>query len=79
MRDICDRTFQFPLDIISLCRAVEDSPGVSRTLGRQPLRSGTSIGANVEGAQARYGRAGFISKYAIARKEARGKGKQKKP
>jgi len=40
-------------------------------LSRQLLRSGTSIGANVEEAQAGQSRADFISKYAIALKEAR--------
>ena len=35
------------------------------------LRSGTSIGANVEEAQAGQSRADFISKYSIALKEAR--------
>jgi len=40
-------------------------------LGRQLFRSGTSIGANVEEAQAGQSRADFISKYSIALKEAR--------
>ena len=40
-------------------------------LGRQLLRAGTSIGANVEEAQAGQSRADFISKYSIALKEAR--------
>ena len=44
---------------------------MSRVLARQPLRSGTSIGANVEEAQAGQSRADFSSKYAIALKEAR--------
>ena len=35
------------------------------------LRSGTSIGANVEEAQAGQSRADFLSKYSIALKEAR--------
>ena len=35
------------------------------------MRSGTSIGANVEEAQAGQSRADFIAKYSIARKEAR--------
>jgi four helix bundle protein len=37
----------------------------------QLLRSGTSIGANVEEAQGSQSRADFIAKMAIARKEAR--------
>ena len=37
----------------------------------QLLKAGTSVGANVEEAQAGQSRADFISKYAIALKEAR--------
>jgi four helix bundle protein len=44
---------------------------VFQTLGRQLLRSGTSIGANVEEAQAGQSSADFASKYSIALKEAR--------
>jgi four helix bundle protein len=45
--------------------------GVSRMLGKQLFRAGTSIGANVEEAQGGQSRADFISKISIARKEAR--------
>ncbi len=37
----------------------------------QLLKAGTSVGANVEEAQAGQSRADFVSKYAIALKEAR--------
>ena len=40
-------------------------------LANQLLRSGTSIGANVEEGQASQSEADFISKYSIACKEAR--------
>ena len=50
---------------------MERKPGSWRTLANQILRSGTSIGANVEEAQAGQSKADFISKYAIALKEAR--------
>ena len=40
-------------------------------LSKQLLRSGTSIGANVEEALAGQSRADFIAKLSIARKEAR--------
>ena len=70
-RDICQRTFRFAVGVVELCRAMGRQPGVSRELARQLLRSGTSIGANVEEAQAGQSKADFISKYAIARKEAR--------
>ena len=70
-RDICERTFRFAVEIVALCRKVERADGAARSLGRQLIRSGTSIGANVEEAQGGQSRADFISKYAIARKEAR--------
>jgi four helix bundle protein len=40
-------------------------------MGNQLLRSGTSIGANVEEGQASQSEADFVSKYSIACKEAR--------
>lgn len=70
-RDIQERTFQFALEIVRLCRKLSARPGVGRTLGNQLLRSGTSIGANVQEAQAGQSRADFVSKYSIALKEAR--------
>ncbi len=70
-RDIKERTFKFALEIVGLCRELDERPGVGRTLGKQLLRSGTSIGANVEEAQAGQSRADFINKNAIALKEAR--------
>lgn len=70
-RDIKERTFSFAVEIVQLGRKLEGDYGVWRVLGKQLLRSGTSIGANVEEAQAGQSRADFISKYAIALKEAR--------
>jgi four helix bundle protein len=48
-----------------------EKPGAGRILGSQLLRAGTSIGANVEEAQAGQSRADFIHKNGIALKEAR--------
>ena len=70
-RDLCERTFEFAGRIVRLCQALDERPGVARTLGRQLLRSGTSIGANIEEGQAGQSRADFVSKYSIAAKEAR--------
>ncbi|HET9917552.1 MAG TPA: four helix bundle protein [Candidatus Binatia bacterium] len=70
-RDIKERTFEFALEIVKFCRSLDERPGIGRTLGRQLLRSGTSIGADVEEAQAGQSRADFISKYSIALKETR--------
>ena len=71
IRDIRDRTFDFSLRIIRLSQQLEEQGGVARTLSWQLLRSGTSIGANVEEAQAGQSKLDFISKNAIALKEAR--------
>lgn len=69
--DIKQRTFEFSIRIVKLCRYLDERPGVGRTLGKQLLRAGTSIGANVEEAQAAQSKADFISKNSIALKEAR--------
>ena len=69
--DIQQRTFAFAVRIVKLCRHLEEKPGAGRTLSRQLLRAGTSIGANVEEAQAGTTKADFIYKVAIALKEAR--------
>jgi four helix bundle protein len=66
---IQQKSYDFALKIIrlyrNLCKANEF------VLSKQVLRSGTSIGANVEEAQAGQSRADFISKMSIASKEAR--------
>jgi four helix bundle protein len=68
---IIDRSFQFAIRIVRLCQYLEKQERVSRTLANQLLRSGTSIGANIEEAQAGYSKADFTAKMSIARKEAR--------
>jgi four helix bundle protein len=69
--DLPERTFALAARVVRLCQHLDESPGVSRTLANQLLRSGTSIGANVEEGQASQSTADFISKYSIACKEAR--------
>ncbi len=68
--DIVERTVAFSLRIIKLYREL-NKDSVGRILGRQLLRSGTSIGANVHEAQAAQSRPEFVSKMYIAFKEAR--------
>jgi four helix bundle protein len=70
-RDIEERTFAFALGIVKLCRQFDKSSGSLRAIALQLLRAGTSVGANVEEAQAGQSRADFINKYSIALKEAR--------
>ena len=69
--DITKRSFQFAVRIVNLCRFLEKQDRVSRTLANQLLRSGTSVGANIEEAQAGQSKADFTAKMSIARKEAR--------
>ena len=72
MNDITERTFNFALRIIKLCQFLNKDYGFEKSiLSKQLLRSGTSIGANVEEAQSGQSRADFISKMSIALKEAR--------
>jgi len=68
---ITDRTFNFAVNVVRLASVLDKKPGAPRTLSNQLLRSGTSVGANVEEAQAGQSRADFISKMSIALKEAR--------
>jgi len=68
---ITERTFRFSIRIVRLCQYLEKQGKVSRTLANQLLRSGTSIGANTEEAQAGQSKADFIAKMSIARKESR--------
>ena len=69
--DLPERSFAFALEIVRLCKRLDEKPGVPRTLANQLLRSGTSVGANIEEGQASQSRADFVSKYSIACKEAR--------
>jgi len=69
--DLPDRTFVFAERIVRLCLFLEKEGMVSSTLMKQLLRSGTSIGANVEEGQASESKKDFVHKYSVALKEAR--------
>ena len=68
--DIAERSFRYSLRIIKLYRELQKD-GTGRVLGKQLLRAGTSIGANVHEAQAGQSRADFTAKMSIAHKKAR--------
>ncbi|MEA5574740.1 four helix bundle protein [Calothrix sp. UHCC 0171] len=68
---ITDRTKNFAIRIIKACIFLDEQPGVLRTLSKQLLRSGTSVGANVREAQSAQSDKDFLSKLEIALKEAR--------
>ena len=71
VRPITERTFEFAVRIVKLCQTLGATSGVNQPLVRQLIRSGTSVGANVEEAQAAQSRADFIHKMEIALKELR--------
>ncbi|WP_026736217.1 four helix bundle protein [Fischerella sp. PCC 9605] len=69
--DITNRRFNFSVRIVNLCKVLDEKPGVGRVLYKQLIRSGTSIGANVEESQSAQSKADFVHKLEIALKEAR--------
>ena len=68
---IQDRSFEFALRIVQLHDELSSNRGAARVIVRQLLKSGTSIGANLEEATAAQSKPDFISKCSIASKEAR--------
>lgn len=70
-KDIKERGFSFACRIVKLYQFLAERKGGVEILGRQVLRSGTSIGANLEEATAGQSKADFVSKCSIALKEAR--------
>ncbi len=69
--DIQGRVFGFAVAIIGLVDVLVTRGVSAREMGRQLLRAGSSIGANLEEADAGQSRADFISKCTISLKEAR--------
>ena len=67
---ILEKSVAFSVDVIRFCKVLERSREAD-ILGRQLIRSATSIGANVHEAQAAQSKADFIAKISIAHKEAR--------
>lgn len=66
---LLNKTFEFSIEIIQLYKElVKQNEFV---LSKQVLRSGTSIGANVEEAMAGHSQRDFLAKLIIANKEAR--------
>ena len=66
---IQQKSYEFALQIMKLCTQHRD--GRHYEISSQLLRSGTSIGANVEEALAGQSRKDFFAKRSIASKEAR--------
>lgn len=70
-QDICERSFRFATRIVKLCQELDAKPGTTRTISSQLVRSGTSIGANIEEAHGSQSKPDFTAKMYIACKEAR--------
>jgi four helix bundle protein len=70
-RNIQERSFEFALRIVELHDDLAMKRGAARVIARQLLKSGTSVGANLEEATAAQSKADFVSKCSIAAKEAR--------
>jgi four helix bundle protein len=66
---IIDESYAFALEVMRLAKSMRDMREFD--LASQFWKAGTSIGANVEEAQAAQSRADFRSKMSIASKEAR--------
>ena len=66
---IQEKSFEFSLIIIKLYQKMIDQN--EYVLSKQLLRSGTSIGANIEEATAGISKKDFIAKMSISSKEAR--------
>src|SRR6266446_510568 len=69
--DIQDRSFLFATEIVDFCKPMMPPGAVTRELARQLIRSGTSVGANLEEADVGQTTPDFIGKVSISRKEAR--------
>ena len=67
---IVEKSFQFALRIVKLHSLLKEKK-VERDLALQLLRSGTSIGANIEEAMGGSSKKDFIHKLEIAYREAR--------
>jgi len=63
------KSFEFALEVVELFKKLQAEH--EYVLSKQLLRSGTSIGANIEEALAGQSRRDFLAKMAVASKEAR--------
>ena len=69
-RDLKLRTKEFALRVIRMYSKLPKTDTVAEVLGKQVLRSGTSVGANYREASRGRSKAEFISKLGVAEEEA---------
>jgi four helix bundle protein len=68
-RHLAQRTYEFGVAIVNLCKALPDGPEARRIRG-QLAGAGTAVAANYRGACRARSRAEFISKIAVCAEEA---------
>jgi four helix bundle protein len=68
--NIQKRTFQFSVAVVRFCRSLGAAHPVTRRVSWQLVDAATSVGANMEEADAAQSRADFVHKAAVARKES---------
>jgi four helix bundle protein len=66
--DIHERLLKFGIKIVKLCKILAKNPD-NRVIADQLIRSGTSVGANMQEADAASSRKDFINKVNVAKKE----------
>lgn len=66
---VMNKSFDFAIDIIELYKTLKSKNKF--VISKQLLRSGTSIGANIEEANAAQTKKDFVTKMSLASKEAR--------
>ncbi|HJQ37600.1 MAG TPA: four helix bundle protein [Thermoanaerobaculia bacterium] len=69
--DIRERAFRFACEVVELHDVLWPRGGSARVMSAQLLRSGSSIGANLEEADAAQSKPDFVHKCSISLKEAR--------
>ncbi|MBN2627789.1 MAG: four helix bundle protein [Spirochaetales bacterium] len=69
-RDIRERCFEFSARIINLGFSLQKMGGICFIFANQLVKSGTSVGANLEEAQGGQSRRDFIAKMSISLKES---------
>ena len=69
--DFQSRSFALACEIVRFYRLISRDSDVPRALASQLLRSGCSIGANLEEAKSAQSRRDLLSKFSISLKEAR--------
>jgi four helix bundle protein len=67
---IVNKTFNFAVEVVEIYKKLTNEKK-EYILSRQLLRSGTSIGANVEESEGGYSKKEFVAKLQIAYKEAK--------